>query len=213
MQDVQAKAGQLSQKTTDVSNLLKQIPAELAGQQSLKPLIGAVRSGALPVRIAANQVAAKPDGQVVAVLRTSSVPALVAAIGQLVNGLAGTSAASLGPSFQALATEMNGLADQMGRESDVPKDKYLDAAWKDLAPGHRALDVLLHDLNIYSIAPVAMIDAARIWPDGMRYGIGPGLRMSLMNVNLTFGYSYNPRRLPGEKPGAIFVKLDFTSVF
>jgi hypothetical protein len=213
MKDVSAKAAQLSQKTTDVSNLLKQIPADLAGGRSLKPLIGGVRSDALMVRVAANQVAARPDGQIVVILATASVPALVTAIGQLANGLAGTAGASLVPALQSLATEMTGLMSQIGRESDVPKGKYLDAAWKDLAPGHRALDVLLHDLNIYSIAPVAMIDAARVWPGGVRYGIGPGLRMSLLNVNLTFGYSYNPRRLPGEKPGAIYVKLDFTSLF
>lgn len=36
----------------------------------------------------------------------------------------------------------------------LPTKKYEDQAWQKLAPGHRALDVFLHELNIYSVAPI-----------------------------------------------------------
>jgi len=70
-------------------------------------------------------------------------------------------------------------------------------------------------LNIYSISPVAILDVARVWPvnEGGRYGVGPGLRLSLVNANLSFGYAFNPRRGGPEKAGAVFFKLDITSLF
>ena len=56
---------------------------------------------------------------------------------------------------------------------------------------------------------------ARVWPvnEGVRYGVGPGLRLSLVNANFTIGYVFNPRRVGPEKAGAIFFKLDVTTLF
>jgi hypothetical protein len=215
MKGVSAKADQMSQKSTDLLNTLKQIPADLAGQKTVKKQISAVRSNLLSAREGAKEVAAKPDAQVVAAITTGSVPALLTAVDQLAKVLSGSSAAGLIPQLHMLAVDIGDLSSQIGREANVPNDKYVDAAWKELAPGHRALDVFMHDLNIYSISPVAMIDAARVWPtgEGVRYGIGPGLRLSILNLNVTFGYSVNPHRLPGEKPGAIYLKLDITNLF
>jgi hypothetical protein len=75
--------------------------------------------------------------------------------------------------------------------------------------------VFLHELNIYSISPVAIVDAARVWPvgEGVHYGVGPGLRLSLVNANFTVGYGFNLRRSDRESIGAIFFKLDVTSLF
>jgi hypothetical protein len=215
MKDVSAKAAQLGQKNDDLFSVLKQIPSDLAGQMTLKPLISAVRSNALAIRTAAADVAKKPDPKIIGPLTTSTVPALVTAVNQLAPALSDTAAANLALRLQNLASEMSHLSAQIGRENNVPQDKYLDAAWEQLAPGHRALDVILHDLNIYSISPALMFDIARVWPapEGTRYGIGPGLRLSLFNVNVTLGYSFSPRRLPGEEPGAIYVKLDITTLF
>jgi len=215
MKGVSAKGDQLSQKSTDLLNVLKQIPPDVAAQGTLKKQISAVRSNLLSVREGAKEVAAKPDPQVVAALTTGSIPALTTAVGQLATGLSGTSVAGLIPQLQVLAGEIADLSSQIGRVAIVPKDKYIDAAWKELAPGHRALDVFMHDLNVYSISPVAMVDAARVWPtgEGVRYGIGPGLRLSIINVNVTFGYSVSPHRTAGEKLGAIYMKLDVTNLF
>ena len=97
----------------------------------------------------------------------------------------------------------------------IPSDVYVTRARKDLAPAHSVLDVFLYELNLYSISPVAMFDVARVWPSttGVRYGVGGGLRFSLVNVNLTMGYSANLHRLDTEKAGAFVFKLDVTNVF
>jgi hypothetical protein len=119
------------------------------------------------------------------------------------------------PQLQKLAGDIDCLSRQIGGADNVQTGKYVDVAYKELAPAHRALDVFMHDLNIYSISPVAMLDAARVWPpgEGVRYGVGPGLRLSMINVNVTFGYSFDVHRLPREKSGAIYLRLDVTSLF
>jgi hypothetical protein len=102
------------------------------------------------------------------------------------------------------------------RDADnLPSKKYDDQAWQTLAPGHRASDVFLHELNIYSISPVAIFDVARVWPlnEGVHYGVGPGLRLSLVNANFTISYGFDPQRSDRQSIGAIFFKLDVTSLF
>ncbi len=211
---VSAAASQLSPKCTDLLNVMKQIPPDLVGQKTLKKQISDVRGNLFSVRDGAKEMAAKPDPQV-AVAVTGSVPGLLTAVDQLTKLLAGTSAAWLVPQLQKLAGDIDLLSRQIGGAGKIPTDKYVDAAYKELAPAHRALDVFMHDLNIYAISPVAMLDAARVWPtgEGVRYGVGPGLRLSIINVNVTFGYSFDVHRGPGEKSGAIYLKLDVTSLF
>jgi len=86
---------------------------------------------------------------------------------------------------------------------------------KDFAAAEKVLNTFLYQLNIYSVAPVAVFDAARMWPSGIgtRYAVGGGVRLSLVVVNLTIGYAANPLRRPGEGPGALFLKLDVTNLF
>jgi len=211
---VSTTASQLNQKCTDLLNAMKQIPPDVAGQKPLKKQISDVRENLFSVREGAEEVAANPDPQVVAAV-TASAPDLLTAIDQLTKVLAGTSAAELIPQLQKIAGDIDLLSRQIGGAGNVPTDKYVDAAYKELAPAHRALDVFMHDLNIYAISPVAMFDVARVWPtgEGVRYGVGPGLRLSIINANFTFGYSFDVHRLPGERAGAIYLKLDVTSLF
>ncbi len=70
-------------------------------------------------------------------------------------------------------------------------------------------------MNIYSIAPVAIFDVARVWPTNTttRYALGGGVRLSLVNMNFTLGYAANPKRQSGEGPGALFVSLDVSDLF
>lgn len=85
----------------------------------------------------------------------------------------------------------------------------------DFAPAETVLNSLLYRLNVYSIAPVGIFDAAHIssTQDGTRYGVGGGVRLSIVNVNFTSGYAYNPTRSSGESRGAFFFALDFTDLF
>lgn len=77
----------------------------------------------------------------------------------------------------------------------------------------------LNELNLASISPVVFTDAARLQSHllinnpGWRYGLGPGVRFSLINVNLTLGYSFNIARRAGEPIGAFNVGLSFGDLF
>ena len=160
---------------------------------------------------------------VITSLRASDIPTLSQTNGLLTKSLRAASQTALADELDKAVSALAKGADDL--QSAVKKvqeafpdkhpDRFDDQAWTKLAPGHRALDVFLNELNLYSIAPVAMFDIARVWPvgEGVRYGIGPGLRLSLVNVNFTFGYAYNPQRLPKEKHGALFFSLDVTELF
>jgi hypothetical protein len=88
-------------------------------------------------------------------------------------------------------------------------------AKEEFAPAQNVLHAFLYELNVYSVAPVAIFDVARVWPIGVgtRYGAGGGVRLSLVNVTLTLAYAANPVRSAGEGRGAFFVKMDVEDLF
>ncbi len=82
------------------------------------------------------------------------------------------------------------------------------------------LDSFFKELNLLGVSHVLMLDAARIRqtdiPGGesrFRYGIGSGLRFSLVNLDFTAGYSINPHRLPGEGRGAFVFSMEINNLF
>ena len=83
----------------------------------------------------------------------------------------------------------------------------------------RVLDVFFHEINLVSVSPVLMFDAARLGPGTtpgqarFRYGIGSGVRFSLVVLDLTAGYSLNPNRRFGEERGAFVFSLDIANLF
>jgi hypothetical protein len=87
-----------------------------------------------------------------------------------------------------------------------------DSIIKQIEP---VLDAFQHKLNAYAVSPVGIFDAARLWPDKnrTRYGIGGGLRLSVVNLNVTLGYAVNPNPQPREGRGALFFKMDITDIF
>jgi hypothetical protein len=82
----------------------------------------------------------------------------------------------------------------------------------------RALDVAFREMNLAAVSPVAMFDAAHIGPQmpgvpTMRYGVGPGVRFSVVSFQVTLGYSFNPNPQPTEKRGALFFSMDVIDLF
>jgi hypothetical protein len=88
----------------------------------------------------------------------------------------------------------------------------------------RILGVFFRETNLVAISPVVMFDAARLridkpldtnLPDTnrFRYGIGSGLRFSLINVDFTAGYSFNPSRRLNEPRGAFVFRMDINDIF
>jgi hypothetical protein len=83
----------------------------------------------------------------------------------------------------------------------------------------RVLGVFFRETNLIAISPVVMFDAARLRindrpeTNRFRYGIGSGLRFSLINVDFTAGYSFNPTRRPNEPRGAFVFRMDINDLF
>jgi hypothetical protein len=92
-------------------------------------------------------------------------------------------------------------------------------AKSDLVFARRVVHRLFHEINLASVAPVLMLDAARLAPSvpgqsAWRYGIGAGVRVSLVDsVRFTLGYSVNPDPRPGERSGALTFSLAVVDLF
>ncbi len=85
---------------------------------------------------------------------------------------------------------------------------------------NRAIDAFTNEMNLLSISPLAIFDAARIGPQasaaggGMRYGVGAGVRFGLAShVNFDIGYAFNPDAKPWEGRGAFFFSMRFLELF
>ena len=99
--------------------------------------------------------------------------------------------------------------------TDVAQSK----ADADLKFAFTAMDTFINDVNAVAIGPVVALDAARLGPQlgsdagGMRYGIGIGARLSIVNVlHLTALYAWNPSPRPWESRGAWLMSLTLTDL-
>lgn len=78
----------------------------------------------------------------------------------------------------------------------------------------RALTALVQEINLVSVDPVLVFDAAYAGPAPssrlVRYGLGGGARLTLGSyVSFTAGYACNANRGAGEPRGAVFLELKF----
>lgn len=83
----------------------------------------------------------------------------------------------------------------------------------------RVLGVFFREANLVAVSPVLMFDAARLKVSAapstnrFRYGIGAGIRFSLINVDFTAGYSFNPNPRSNEPRGALVLRMDINDLF
>jgi len=112
----------------------------------------------------------------------------------------------------ALGAQQTRLAPQLLTIDIHEAKEEADSVIKQIEP---VLDAFQHKLNGYAVSPVGIFDAARLWPDRnkTRYGIGGGLRLSVVNLNVTLGYAVNPNPQLREGRGAFFFKMDVTDIF
>ena len=82
------------------------------------------------------------------------------------------------------------------------------------------LDTFFHELNLASIAPVFMFDAARLGSranqdtSGLRFGLGGGIRFRLVSLaHVTVAYVFNPDPMPWEDRGVFFASLEVSDLF
>ncbi len=130
------------------------------------------------------------------------------------DGVAGAAVQNAANSLDAAAGQLETTFGRINRAAAARK------AAADMSYVRRTLDIILKELNIASVSPVFVFDVARIGPaaggpySGTRYGVGGGLRFSLLNtVNFTGGYAWNPNRRVGEEPGAVFFSINTRNLF
>jgi hypothetical protein len=99
--------------------------------------------------------------------------------------------------------------------AEVDVNKAEARATRDLSAAKPMLNAFLHELNLIAISPVVIFDAARLWPDpeGMRYGVGGGIRVTVVTLNLTLGYAVNPNPRFQEGRGALFFSMKVANLF
>ena len=118
--------------------------------------------------------------------------------------------------LEELATLGASIADKQKQvRTDIAEAKADD----DLKFAFTAMDTFINDINAVAVGPVLSFDAARIGPQnadqagGTRYGIGLGLRVSIVNVlHLTALYAWNPSPLPWESRGAWMMTLTISDL-
>jgi hypothetical protein len=90
-------------------------------------------------------------------------------------------------------------------------------AAKDMVRPREIVDSLRHEANRFAYGVFGIFDTGRVWPDpyGTHYGIGGGVRFSLVNINLNLGYAVNPHphEVVGQGRGALMVTLTYTNLF
>jgi hypothetical protein len=98
----------------------------------------------------------------------------------------------------------------------VGKNAEMRAA-KDMVRPREIVDSLRHEANRFAYGVFGIFDTGRVWPDpyGTHYGIGGGVRFSLVNINLNLGYAVNPHphEVVGQGRGALMVTLTYTNLF
>lgn len=167
---------------------------------------------------------AKNNLQLLAVGFGAVAPAMLAEVGKYVNELqsplAAAGLANQGQRLLAAARELPQLQSKIKQGlKRVSVSEIERKANQDVAYTARILDVTFRELNLLAISPVAMFDVARIDDrsgsgfGGLRYGLGGGLRLSVVSLDLTAGYSWNPNRRSGEGRGAFVFSLDVSDLF
>jgi hypothetical protein len=207
----------LAAALTALQATIDKVPGDVvAGNQNLSDSIDAAGGSIITTSTTIDLITAAPDPQTIEALVNVQLTSLNTSVTELIQNLRDSSqneaAAKAQTSLDKIVQSgkvIKGILDS------VPMSRYVKQAEDTLAPAHRFINVFLHELNIYSIAPVALVDVARVWPGatGTRYGLGGGLRFSLVTANFTVAYAMNANRSDSENAGALFFNLDVTNLF
>jgi len=208
----------LASLTIALNNSTASVSADI--QPLFNACVASSRLGTRRVNSALNDDAAvSPDikyGFLAALLRESKeqvLPKVIDAcknkLGPALNNPTVTAAAD------TLVQSFNDIETAYGK---VNRDLAIQKGNEELVFAKRVFNTVMHDLNVWSISPVFTFDTARIWPEtadgnGLRYGIGGGIRVTLVShANFTVGYARNLHRIPQEDSGALFVAISITQL-
>lgn len=82
----------------------------------------------------------------------------------------------------------------------------------------RVFRELTHEANLFAVSPVFIFDAARLrqnnlTPGSVRYAVGGGLRVSIVSLDVTTAYAFNPGRKPWERRGGFVFTMEVSNLF
>ena len=137
---------------------------------------------------------------------------------QKIEPLAPATAAQIEATRNSIDTHLSALQKAI---ADIHSGPVRAAAEKraqqDMARPREIIDTLRHEANSFAFSLVGIADAGRIFPDpnGTRFAIGGGGRVSLVNVNFTVGYAVNPspHKELGQGRGALLIGFTYTNLF
>ena len=124
----------------------------------------------------------------------------------------------LAESMIDLEARRKDMADSFTSLSSSPAETNAAAkAQKDMVYPRRVFSQLINDANLIAFSPVAIFDAAKLWQfdnsGKTRYAVGPGLRVSVVSLDVTAGYAWNPNRHPWESRGAFLFTMEASNLF
>jgi hypothetical protein len=137
---------------------------------------------------------------------------------QKIEPLAPATAAQMEATRNSIDTHLSALQKAI---ADIHSGPVRAAAEKraqqDMVRPREIIDTLRHEANSFAFSLVGIADAGRIFPDpnGTRFAIGGGGRFSLVNVNFTVGYAFNPspHKELGQGRGALLIGFTYTNLF
>lgn len=153
-----------------------------------------------------------------ATLALAGMGRLAVGHGEVAEALAGGAARELRAlGLTAEARRLHDAGERLrARVREVRRPAVEQRAARDAAYTGRVLDVTFREMSLFSVSPVFVFDAARLGPAagvGTRYGVGGGVRISIVSMDMTAGYAHNPAQRPGEPRGAFFFSLDVADLF
>jgi hypothetical protein len=119
----------------------------------------------------------------------------------------------------SMANELDALHSTMETEfGAIDRTASHNRAQAEMAYPKATLNTLLYQVNLFSLSPVLVFDAAHLGPAtttlGTRYAIGGGARLDLVShVEFTLGYAANPTHLLNEGKGALFFSMGLRNLF
>jgi len=155
----------------------------------------------------------------VAALLSSDEDLLNEVVKACVNTLNGSGVLNGDPAISAAGSRVDQIRTSMESEfGQIDEAAAKKKAKDDMVFVRRTIETLLNDVNIYSVSPVFVFDAARLKSHntsagGMRYGPGLGLRLELVNaISFTGGYAWNVKSGPGEGRGSFFFSMEVRDI-
>lgn len=220
--EIAAVGATVKQVTDNLTNLKQELaslpsglPVDSAVGAALVQVGSSVRTSIITVRAVANGGVNQMP-----ILLETKLPAIESQLGDLASAVSAAGDVKRSEEIEGWKNSLEPLATQLAAEWQKVNPPAAHAAAdahakSDFAPAVSVLDSLLYRLNVYSVAPVATLDMARVWPGqgSTRFGVGGGMRLSIVNANFTGGYAANVTRTGREGPGAFWFSLTFTDLF